>query len=101
MQTVSIPFTAHGKDYVVRLGTDETAATIRVFDKATGQPVNGYVYHLDEQTPAGLEDITSRDVVEALAHVAMQDVVKHRWEHFLRRVSKAKGVPGVPPAKLA
>ena len=99
-EEVTVPFTANGKEYEVRIGTEDGEALVRAFDKATGEPANGYIYHIDGETTAGLTDITSRDLVEALANVARQDVVDHRWEHFLKRVSKAKATAGVPPAKL-
>ena len=63
-----------------------------------GRQCSGYAaYHSDGEIAAHFKAITSRDVVEALALEAIRDVRSRRWQKFLKRVSKAKGVPGVPP----
>jgi hypothetical protein len=68
----TIPFSAHDKDYEVRVVFDGMTFRLRVF--LNGRPANGFEYSVTMETAMDMKNITDVDAVAELVRVAEEHV---------------------------
>ena len=72
MHSWTIPFSAHDKDYEIRVVFDGLTFRLRAF--LDGRPANGFEYSVTMQTAMDMKDITGVDAVNELVRVAEEHV---------------------------
>lgn len=72
MHSWTIPFSAHDRDYEVRIASDGMTFRLRAF--LDGRPANGFEYSVTIETAMDMKNATDVDAVAELVRVAQEHV---------------------------